>query len=106
MRYIEFIGIPGSGKTTIKTNKYRSHKNSISFKKIIYNLKFLKRDALFAFYLVGFIDVRRFFYVIRHFIILRSCESDYIIDQGIIQIYLSHCSHYRKDVDLGFFFKI
>lgn len=102
MTYIELIGLPGSGKTTYVKKYYKDHKNAFSFTKTIDIENVTKIFKLF-FHLYGLKYPKRLVYSIYHTVQVVFTKNDLILDQGIFQIYLSHCSDQRCDIDYQVF---
>ncbi|MDA7670131.1 hypothetical protein N8587_02360 [Akkermansiaceae bacterium] len=98
MSYFEYIGPPAAGKTTKMAEEFRGHINLQCHKKLDSYLQFSKQ-IYFFFTIYGFEKFKRFAFSIYHLYLIEFSASQLVIDQGLVQIYLSHCSEENFTLD-------
>ena len=100
MNYIECIGLPGSGKSTYLSENYKNHINEYDFLKF-YKFFFIIKFLFMIFRIYGVNNINRIYFSYLHIFQILTSKSNLVLDQGLIQIYLSHCSDENKKVSLS-----
>ena len=103
MTYTEFVGLPGSGKTTKKNKLFPKHINSFSFKKL--NFKIVN-DVIFFYQIYKLKKMKRLFYSVLHCYSIRTSVTNLILDQGLLQIYFSLCAENSIEISTKIVSKI
>jgi len=99
MNYIECIGLPGVGKSTFLNVSYKNHVNKYDLFKL-YKVCFAVNLFFSIIRIYGFNNISRIYFSFLHIIQILTSKSNLVLDQGIIQIYLSHCSDCNKNVSI------
>ena len=97
MNYYEYIGPPGSGKTTKMSKDFINHNNRVFYFRP-YSYIYFFREFFFFFKIYRLKSIKRLIYSIKHLYSIIFANSNLVFDQGLFQIYLTHCS--EKNIPL------
>lgn len=98
MNYYEYIGPPGSGKTTKMSKDFINHKNLVIHNHLFSYVNFF-RDFFFLYKIYKLKNIKRLVYSTKHLYSILFANSNLVLDQGLVQIYLSHCSENNIALD-------
>lgn len=98
MNYYEYIGPPGSGKTTKMSKDFINHNNLFIHNHLFSYIIFFKK-FFFLFKIYKLKNIKRSIYSTKHLYSILFANSNLVLDQGLVQIYLSHCSEENIALD-------
>ena len=97
MKMIEYVGLPGVGKSTKMSIDFPDYSPEL-------NKTFLPRfiwisDLIFFLRLYGLVGLKRVYHSIRLTVLISLNKDVLVLDQGLFQLYLSHCSASLKKIN-------
>jgi len=98
MNYYEYIGPPGSGKTTKMSKDFINHNNLVIHNHLYSYVNFF-REFFFLCKIYKLKNIKRSIYSTKHLYSILFANSNLVLDQGLVQIYLSHCSENNIALD-------
>lgn len=93
---IEYVGLPGTGKSTRMTKDFPEYSRSISLSSV--PLITLLSNLFFFSKIYGFRGYKRIYHSLKITVVIIKSKDVLVLDQGLFQIYLSHCALISKIV--------
>ena len=97
MKMIEYVGLPGVGKSTKMSTEFPDYSPALC-KMFLPSLIWIS-DLIFFLRLYGLVGYKRVYHSIRLTILISLNKDVLVLDQGLFQLYLSHCAASLKKIN-------
>ena len=97
MKMIEYVGIPGIGKSTRMNSDFPYYSRIVDKSGVKYLS--IVRDAIFFKRLYGLKGYKRIFHSLRLVLQLSLSKELVLLDEGLFQLYLSNCATLSKKIN-------